>query len=245
MVPTSDPQTAPAPSLPPGSWGEGAESPLWGRLREGGTVQPGSAGASQECNSSSGTRGGLRMVPLRGLTLWPGGLLKASLLRRVRETSFGGTGEKCRTNAGPGRPLPCLMWRKTPRGVQRKHLITACGVGDTQHSTEAAEPFFGEGGERRGAGAPPAAPPPHPPSPTKRRAGGPGMGCLWGWGGGVSSRDQSCCGRGWAGSGGARRGFPRARSGSADARALLSAGQMGRARVAPGIRSARALKDIK
>lgn len=183
MVPTSDPQTAPAPSLPPGSWGEGAESPLWGRLREGGTVQPGSAGASQECNSSSGTRGGLRMVPLRGLTLWPGGLLKASLLRRVRETSFGGTGEKCRTNAGPGRPLPCLMWRKTPRGVQRKHLITACGVGDTQHSTEAAEPFFGEGGERRGAGAPPAAPPPRPPSPTKRRAGGPGMGCLWGWGG--------------------------------------------------------------
>lgn len=245
MVPTSDPQTAPAPSLPPGSWGEGAESPLWGRLRERGTVQPGSAGASQECNSSSGTRGGLRMVPLRGLTLWPGGLLKASLLRRVRETSFGGTGEKCRTNAGPGRPLPCLMWRKTPRGVQRKHLITACGVGDTQHSTEAAEPFFGEGGERRGAGAPPAAPPPSPPISNQAPCRGSWDGVPLGLGGGVSSRDQSCCGRGWAGSGGARRGFPRARSGSADARALLSARQMGRARVAPGIRSARALKDIK
>lgn len=72
--PYPGPQTAPAPSLPPASWGEGARSPLWSRRNSSARL----SGTSRECSSSPRTGRGHRIVPLRVLMLWPGGLRPGS-----------------------------------------------------------------------------------------------------------------------------------------------------------------------
>lgn len=154
-------------------------------------------------------------------------LLKASLLRRVKGTRFfGGKGGKCRTNAGSGRPLPDVEENSQGHSKKTANYCSYGGRRGARHDWggwKLQTPLWG-GGERREAGGLDTAG--SIPCSTEHRAGGPGMGL----GGGspvVYSRGPA--GRGGGGED-ARRGFPRARSCSADARALLPSGQMGRAR---------------